>query len=101
MQKTFRVLNTQDLRDINDEAVKRGYNRSLTDRFFTDVDPDGHHVVSVDALHEHAGGVRVEPHRRWSVMDKMRNNGSPVNVQVDVAPGMENRGDLLTRDIPA
>lgn len=41
------VLSTDQLRWLNDEAVRKHANRALNDEFWSAVDPDGVHVVSL------------------------------------------------------
>lgn len=40
-----RTLSTEQLRWLNDEAVRKNANRALSDEFWPAVDPDGIHVV--------------------------------------------------------
>jgi len=45
------VLNTELLKKINNDAVKHDRNRSVTDGFIEQLDPNGVHLVSFSMLH--------------------------------------------------
>lgn len=55
----------ENLIEANDIAIKRGYNRSLT-KDIASVS-DGFYPVVYSMLHEHAAGLKVDPHMRCVV----------------------------------
>lgn len=73
-----KVMNTEILRFLNKQAIKNDYNRSLTERFFEDVDPDGYHVVVFNMLHNDG------PEIRCLIFAKLKDRVEPVEIQLDI-----------------
>lgn len=83
--KDLRVINTGTLLALNAKAVKLGYNRQLdSERLIENVDPDGSHIVKAFMLHEHAAGVKVDPHIRCMVFIKVKDTMEPTEGWLDV-----------------
>jgi hypothetical protein len=55
------------LRKLNEEAERLGYNRQIISEGIDSLDPDTILAISPIMIHEHARGVRVDPHLRCSV----------------------------------
>jgi hypothetical protein len=68
MGTTFRSLDTPTLVELNLRAIARNYNRALTDEFIGKLDPDGWHITFNKIPHEHAMGVKVDPHWRCRLL---------------------------------
>lgn len=79
-----RVITTPVLKRLNTKAIANDYNRAISDAAIRRLDPDGFHVLSVALLHEHAGGVKVDPHYRCQVLMKMKGQKDPEVVYLDV-----------------
>ena len=67
------------------EADTAGRNRTVDiDRLEGVLDPEGTHVGCVLMLHEHVGGVLVEPHYRTQWYTKLRGCEEPLELYLDV-----------------
>ena len=86
---TYKFMDSDTLAELNQRAVKANYNRALTDEFIAKLDPDGVHLVTMVMPHEHAQGVRVEPHYRCQVFAKTidRDADHPAEVWLDISDG--------------
>ena len=83
----YKYMDTLTLAELNQRAVAAGYNRALTDEFIATLDPDGIHLVHWALPHEHAQGVRVEPHWRLMLFAKTAGQDAdhPAEVILDVS----------------
>jgi hypothetical protein len=82
-----KVITTDELTLLNRDAVRAGYNRSVTDEFIHMLDPDGVHVVEFHFLHERRDDVQV----RVMLLCKVKGTMTPVRATVDLHPDAFNR----------
>lgn len=87
-----KVVTTNQLEDLSNDAWKRGYNRRLDYAVLErSVDPDGLHILSAFLMHEHKAGKACEPHARCRVLIKVKDTTVPVEAWLDVELGRYNR----------
>lgn len=87
----MKKVDTPTLIRLAQAAYDRDYNRQLDlDRLIASVDQGGWHLLVDVLLHEHAGGVLVDPHVRCQVYIKIATSGQPVVAWLDVELGMFN-----------
>lgn len=67
MTKHVRFADRDILQRLNDEALRRDYNRSLNPAFIKSQPEDEIYAIAPIIIHEHAKGKAVEPHLRCSV----------------------------------
>jgi len=86
---TYKYMDADTLAELNQRAVAANYNRALPDGFIAGLDSDGIHLVAMAMPHEHAQGVRVEPHWRCQIFVKMADQDldHPAEVWLDIADG--------------
>jgi len=77
-------MTTEEVQAFARIARDREYNRQLSDEIIERLDPNGIHVTSFAMLHEHAGGVKVEPHVRTSVLLKLKDTDDPASAFMDM-----------------
>ena len=63
-----KVVTTAELDELNQAAIKAGYNRALSDEFMDSVPPGKKHIAESLMIHEHAAGKPVDPHYRCRVI---------------------------------
>lgn len=80
-----RLAKPQDLKRLNDAAEAAGYNRQISTKAINSLDPEGFNIVTPVLYHEHAGGVKVDPHMRCSVLMKFKGKSDPERVYLDVS----------------
>lgn len=68
MPDAYKVVSTLGLDELNQAAIKANYNRQLSPEFMDSVSPNKEHVVESLMIHEHAAGIRVDPHYRCRVI---------------------------------
>lgn len=90
-QVDTRICSAHDLKAINKKSVGKNYNRTLSDEFFRQLDPDGLSVVYILMTHEHAQGYSVPPHYRCRVLAKMKDTMDPAMVTLDMDVHMYDR----------
>jgi hypothetical protein len=76
---------TDNLIRIMEAGRAMQYNR-VTDPELDDMlDPKGTHLVSFSMVHEHIGGVEVEPHMRAIFMLKFKDDLEPHDAIIDMS----------------
>jgi len=78
-----KILNTAALIHFNGEAVRRDYNRAVTDEFLEELDPEGWHLVVMNMLHEYEFKGQP-PAVRCQIMCKMADTMAPEMVFLDI-----------------
>ena len=82
----YKLASTDALIGLCTEANLNNYNRQVDiAELCRIIDPDGIHVGEVIILHEHAAGVKVDPHYRTQWMVKRKGTMEPVNCWIDVS----------------
>jgi len=79
----MKVITAKVLTDVNTQSKQYRFNRTLSDEFFTQLDPDGFNLVMV-ALFAHNGDSADILHHRCRVMAKMKGLTEPVEVLLDI-----------------
>lgn len=79
-----KVCNTEKLRYLNRDAVKRGYNRAIADGAIAKLDSNGYHVASIVLFHN-------DTEFRCRVLMKFENDNTPHEVWLDIAPDEWNK----------
>lgn len=64
---TTRFADKEILKKLNDEATRLGYNRQILPEGIDSLNPEAIVALSPIMIHEHAQGVRVDPHLRCFV----------------------------------
>lgn len=64
---SVRFADKEILRKLNQVAEKNRYNRTILEQGIDALDADAIVAIAPIMIHEHAQGVRVEPHLRCSV----------------------------------
>ena len=77
MPEEYVCFTKQDLIDANAKAITRDYNRVIGDAI-ADLSDDEVYPVMFSMVHEHASGVKVEPHMRCLVSLGPTHGGAPV-----------------------
>ena len=72
----YSVIDTPSLLELNENAVKAQFNRSLTDEFIKSLDPDGFHLVINSMLHN-------DTEMRIEILCKQNGSDQPVEVWLD------------------
>lgn len=73
---TIKCFDKATLKRANHIAKKRNYNRQLLPSFVKALPEDRWFPVIFSMIHEHAEGVKVDPHIRcWIVFDDKGNRG--------------------------
>lgn len=71
MSEQIKCFNLFTLIEANKAAAKNKYNRQLDAKFVASLPDDKWFPIFFTMIHEHAGGVRVEPHMRcWVSFDE-------------------------------
>lgn len=83
-----KVCTPKQLREFNDAAVERDYNRAVTDEFFASLDPDGTELCTMALYHNHKHMELCEPHIRTQWMCKIAGQEEPKSVFIDMPPEM-------------
>lgn len=78
------VIDTANLEICNLHATTRHYNRTLSSKGLEMLDPNGTHIITFTMVHEHAAGVKVDPHIRCKMMLKIKDSMTPVDAFVDM-----------------
>jgi hypothetical protein len=81
----MKVLTTELLVAANVTAVKRNYNRSLTQEFLKTLDPDGLHLIRFAMPHNDGEEFRCE------ILCKQEDTIEPAAVFLDVDPDLFDR----------
>ena len=79
----MKVITAKVLTDVNTQSKNYKFNRTLSDEFFKQLDPEGLNLVMV-ALFGHNGDVADIFHHRCRVMAKMKNTKEPLEVLLDI-----------------
>lgn len=88
--KTFRVFDKATLIDAAEIAEQRGYNRQLDVEYLSKLLEDGFvYPVSMSLLHEHANGVKVDPHVRCMIVLSAEGNFVMLDVDMDIFNSLE------------
>jgi hypothetical protein len=84
---TYKYMDADTLAELNQRAVAANYNRALTDEFIATLDPDGINLIHWVMPHEHAQGVKVEPHWRARLFAKIADQDKehPAEVWLDIS----------------
>ena len=76
MSTTVKCFNLFTIIEGNNAAYKNKYNRQLDARFVAQLPDNKWFPIIMTLVHEHAGGVRVDPHMRcWVVFDENGTKG--------------------------
>lgn len=67
MSKNVRFADKDILQKLNDEAIRRDYNRAMNPAFIHSQPAGEIYAISPIIVHEHAKGKPVDPHLRCSV----------------------------------
>jgi hypothetical protein len=85
MDKTYKIATTPQLIEINRRSRRNKYNRTLDSTLTLLLDPQGIHVQgSIVLPHEHAQGVKVDPHWRVQLMVKLVGDDKPTQLFLDM-----------------
>lgn len=79
-----KVTDTTHFIEISRHSIEKEYNRLPTDALLDALDPEGTHVLTFHMPHEHAAGVRVDPHMRTIWLVKLDGEEKPVEVTLDM-----------------
>lgn len=82
---TSKVVDTQGLKGLIHNAERAGLNRTLAGIDPADFDGNGFHIVTDVMWHDHAAGLRVEPHLRCLVLVKVKGQEDPAHDYLDVS----------------
>jgi hypothetical protein len=94
MTNTVKVVGTATLELINLHSSTRHYNRTLSIKGLDMLDPDGKHIITWTMIHEHAAGVKVDPHVRAAMLLKVKDSMTPVRTFLDMT--FKDFNDLTT-----
>lgn len=61
------IVDIKKLRELNDYAIKKNYNRAISEEFFSEERKRQQFLLTPVMLHEHACGERVPLHLRCTV----------------------------------
>ena len=85
-----KTADTHQLCLLADAARNNNYNRQFSQEFIDRLDPDGFHLVGITLPHEHAQGVKVDPHIRGQWFCKMKDADDPEMAFLDMPLDMFN-----------
>jgi hypothetical protein len=81
----YKYIDTGNLEDINRKSTTKGYNRTISTDGLNALDPKGWHIIQATMLHEHAAGVKVNPHIRAWMMLKLKDRDQPALAFLDMS----------------
>lgn len=94
MTETMKCFTKATIMQANKIAVKRNYNRQLENKFLKSLPDDKLFPAFFTMIHEHAAGVKVDPHVRcWVAFDE---HGTKAFIDCD----MDFFNNLYTVEVP-
>ena len=95
----LRTITKDQLVSIAAVAEAREYNRQLSMQGLRDVDPVYVGLVSPVLIHEHAQGIKVEPHWRCDCLLKFKGDEEPISVMLDIPMDMFEELERVPMDV--